>query len=161
MKWIIIVLVVILGVIGISGCTDSGVSQNTKHFDNGVVAFDYPSNMVVLDHGIAGITVNDGSTVMVNIAIQNYTAQSNHTTINDNNMKNLDPSMNVTKKIINGRTAYNIIQKNGNRTSYFTFIDIGTGQIQILPSSYPNVPDQKDTPFYQTYQVILNSFQVK
>jgi hypothetical protein len=51
LKRIILVLAVILGVTGICGCTDSG-SNNTKHFDNGVFAFDYPSNMELSDDGM-------------------------------------------------------------------------------------------------------------
>lgn len=154
------VLVVILGVTGISGCTDS-VSNGTKHFDNGVVAFDYPSYMVVSDYGIGGIDVKNGSATIVHMATMNYTNNLKSGTINDENMKNPDPGMNITKVTINGRTAYNVVQKNGNSIGYFTFIDIGTGQMQIFPSSYSDVSDQKDSPAYPIYQMIVNSFQVK
>ena len=156
----------LLAVIMVSGCTDS-VSQTTKHFDNGVIAFDYPSNMVIEDHGIKGIFVKDGSTTEVSMLIKNYnTSDSNHTILSDKNIKYLDPTMNVTKKIISGRTAYDVVAKsigkNGETiTSYSTFIDIGTGQMDISPSFESNINDQKDTTFYKTYQMIINSFQVK
>lgn len=166
LKWIALVLVVILGVVGISGCTDS-VSNSTKHFDNGVVAFDYPSNMVIEDHGNNGIFVKDGSTTEVSMLINNHnTSNSNHTILSDNNIQYLDPNVNVTKKIISGKTGYDLISKsigkNGETiTSYSTFIDIGTGQMDISPSFESNINDQKDSEFYRTYQMIVNSFQVK
>lgn len=166
MKWRILVLVVIFGVVIISGCIDS-VSNSTKHFDNGVVAFDYPSNMVIEDHGNDGIFVKDGSTTEVSMLIKNYnTSNSNNTILNDNNIKYLDPNINVTKKTISGKTEYDLISKsigkNGETiTSYSTLIDIGTGQMDISPSFESNIHDQKDTPFYKTYQIIINSFQVK
>ncbi|MBZ2166452.1 hypothetical protein [Methanobacterium spitsbergense] len=156
----------LLVVIMVSGCTDS-VSQTTKHFDNGVIAFDYPSNMVIEDHGIYGIFVKDGSTIEVSMLIKNYnTSNSNYTILSDNNIKYLDPNTNATKKIISGRTAYDLVSKsigkNGETiTSYSTFIDIGTGQMDISPSFESNINDQKDTSFYKTYQMIVNSFQVK
>ena len=156
----------LLVVIMVSGCTDS-VSQTTKHFDNGVIAFDYPSNMVIEDHGIDGIFVKDGSTTEISMLIKNYnTSDSNHTILSDNNIKYLDPNTNATKKIISGRTAYDVVTKsigkNGETiTSYSTFIDIGTGQMDISPSFESNINDQKDTSFYKTYQVVVNSFHVK
>ena len=156
----------LLVVIMVSGCTDS-VSQTTKHFDNGVIAFDYPSNMEVVDHGINGIFVKDGSITEVSMLIKNYnTSDSNHTILSDNNIKYLDPNTNATKKIISGRTAYDLVTKSigkngGAITSYSTYIDIGTGQMDISPSFESNINDQKDSPFYKTYQMIINSFQVK
>ena len=169
LKWktIILILVLILVITGLSGCITSSVSNTTKHFDNGVVAFDYPSNMVIVDHGINGIFVKDGSTTEVSMLIKNYnTSDSNHTILSDNNIKYLDPNTNATKKIINGRTAYDVVTKSigKNReiiTSYSTFIDIGTGQMDISPSFESNINDQTDSPFYKTYQMVINSFHVK
>ena len=138
MKWKIPFLVFVLGVIiiGISGCIY--VSNSTKHFDNGVVAFDYPSNMVVEDSGIAGIFIKDGSTTMLHMAITNYTASNaKYSIFTDKNMKSLNQTgLTVTKKTINGNMAYDFIQRSGNRTSYYTYIDIDSGQVQIFPSQY-------------------------
>lgn len=163
MKWKIPFLVFVLGVIiiGISGC--DSVSNSTKHFDNGVVAFDYPSNMAVEDYGIGGISVKDGSTTMVHMAITNYTvSNAKYRIFTDKNMKSLNQTgLTVTKKTINGNTAYDFIQRSGNRTSYYTYIDIDSGQVQIVPSQYLDDEDQRETSFYKTYQVIVNSFHSK
>jgi hypothetical protein len=163
LKWKIPFLVLILGVIiiGISGC--DSVSNSTKHFYNGVFAFDYPSNMVVNDYGIDGIDVKDGSTTMVHMAITNYTASNaKYSIFTDKNMKSFNKTgSTVTKKTINGRTAYDFIHRSGNRTSYYTYIDIDKGQIQIFPSQYLDDENQKDTSFYKTYQVVVNSFHGK
>ncbi|MGB7969324.1 MAG: hypothetical protein WCF28_07105 [Methanobacterium sp.] len=163
MKWKIPFLVLILGVIviGISGC--ASISNSTKHFDNGVVSFDYPSNMEVVDYGIGGISIVDGSTTMVRIIITNYTASNaKYSIINDNNLKSLNQTgLKVTKETINGKTAYDCIQQSGNRTTYYTYIDIDNGQAQIIPSQYLDNRNQKDTSFYKTYQVVVNSFHSK
>ena len=147
------ILLIISLVIAISGCTDF-VSNSTKHFDNGVIAFDYPSNMEVVDHGSYYVTVFRDSEAMVLTSTSNY--QSMKYSMNPN------PKYGTcTKTTINGRIAYNITDKNGNNYNYCTMIDMGTGYIQILPEADPNVQDQKNTAFYKTYQVIVNSFQVK
>lgn len=164
MKWRIpfLILIIAVVVIGIYGFINSDFNS-TKHFDNGVVAFDYPSNMEVEDHGIGGITLLDGSTTMLNMAIINNTApEANYTIVNDNNLKYFNhPGLIVIKKTINGRTAYDFSQRSGDSTYYYTFIDIGTGQIQIFPASDPQLKDQKDTRYYKTYQMVVNSFHVK
>lgn len=150
-------MIVILGVTGICGCTDSG--NGSKHFDNGVVAFDYPSDMVVSDDGIGGFYVKNGSSTIIHMLMHNYT--NPNLILNDSNMKNQDPGVNITKVTINGRTAYNVTHESGNSTTYFIVIDIGTGQMEISPSTYSGVSDPKDTPAYPVYQMIVNSFQVK
>ena len=161
MKWKIPFLVLILGVIiiGISGC--DSVSNSTKHFDNGVVAFDYPSNMEVEDYGIGGISIKDGSTTMLHMAITNYTASNaKYSIFSDKNLKsNNQTGLTVTKYTINGRTAYNFTQQSGDRISYYTYINIDNGQVQIYPSQYLDDRNQKDTSFYKTYQVVVNSFK--
>ena len=150
-------IIILIGVIVvISGCIDS-VSESTKHFDNGVIAFDYPSNMKVVDHGSYFVTVYYGSDQILN------TAGSNKTQYNDIELElkhNPNPNFIITKTTINGRTVYNITENNGNKY-YFAFIDIGTGYIQVLPGFDNSVQDQKGTIYYKTYQVILNSFKVK
>jgi hypothetical protein len=63
----------------ISGCVDS-VSESTKHFDNGIIAFDYPSNIEVVDHGsyyCILITVYYGSNQMLNTVESNKTKYNN------------------------------------------------------------------------------------
>jgi hypothetical protein len=163
LKWKITFLVCILGVIiiGISGC--DSVSNSTKHFDNGVVAFDYPSNMAVEDYGIGGISVKDGSKTMVRMSITNYTVpNAKYRIFSDNNMKTRNTTgLTVTKKTINGNTAYEFIQRSGNRTTYYTFINIDSGQLQIFPSQYLDNEDQRETDFYKTYQVVVNSLHSK
>jgi hypothetical protein len=163
LKWKITFLVCVLGVIiiGISGC--DSVSNSTKHFDNGVVAFDYPSNMEVKDHGIGGISIVDGSKTMVTMSITNYTvSDAKYRIFTDKNMKTLNNTgLTVTKKTINGNTAYDFIQQSGNRTTYYTYINIGSGQLQIFPSQYLDNEDERQTDFYKTYHVVVNSLQSK
>jgi hypothetical protein len=154
LKWIIPFIVLILVVTGISGCTDSDSQTTNKHFDNGVIAFDYPSNMEVVDQGSNLIRVMDDSNYIV------YTSPISYTIIN-RKLNYHDPIVTITNTTINGRTAYTAIDKSENKTHYFTLIDIGTGYIQIFPSSDPNVQDQKDSSYYKTYQMVVNSFQVK
>ena len=43
MKRILILILIVLSVVLISGCT----SQTNKHYDNKIVAFDYPANLEV------------------------------------------------------------------------------------------------------------------
>lgn len=142
-------------IVTISGCIDS-VSESTKHFDNGVIAFDYPSNMEVVDHGSYFVTVYYGSNQMLNTAESNKTKYNNMDLV----LKQSNPNPKITKTTINGRTVYNMTEVRGNKY-YFAFIDIGTGYIQILPGFDNSVQDQKGTIYYKTYQVILNSFKIK
>jgi hypothetical protein len=92
--------------------------------------------------------------------INNYTSNPN-LILNDSNMKNQDPGVNITKVTLNGRTAYNVTHKSETSNTNFIVIDIGTGQIEISPNTYSGVSDQKDTPAYPAYQLIVNSFHVK
>ncbi len=74
MKIVFAILFLLLLVAAVSGCT-STVSNTTKHFDNGVVAFDYPSNMEVTEQGtpsIWSININQNSIPICRIAYIEY-----------------------------------------------------------------------------------------
>jgi hypothetical protein len=59
LKWktLIVILVLISVIAVISGCITSSVSNTTKHFDYGFIAFDYPSNMKIVDYWLMQLNI--------------------------------------------------------------------------------------------------------
>lgn len=166
MKKVILFLVLIVAVVGISGCTNS-ISQTNKHFDNGIVAFDYPSNMEVVDSTTGtklNIKINDNNQgpnrkLMVQIStipiyVGNFETSMKNSTLNPY-ITNLSPFT------ISGRNAYNMTEDSSGTIYYNTAIDYGNAFISINPTRLASAKDQKETDYYKTYQVIVNSFQVK
>ena len=83
---IIIILLIILVVHIVIPNINNDSSVSSKHFDNGAIAFDYPSNMRVADHGSDIITVYDeNSNQILNTALSSYSVIPNGSTSSDPN----------------------------------------------------------------------------
>ena len=155
----ILALILVIAFVGIFEW-NSMASETTKHFDNGIVAFDYPANLNVdiNNSKLWKIDVNDGWYVSCIIELRDYPYNTSNYTF-DKYFKNnyyVGEIIEANKTTISGKPAYNLTTKGpGGQIIYGTYIDTGNGIIFIGPY------DNGDAANYNVYKTIVNSFQIK
>ncbi len=155
----ILALILVIAIVGIFGY-NSMASETTKHFDNGIVAFDYPANLNVdiNNSKLWKIDVNDGWYVSCIIEFRDYHYNTSNYTF-DKYFKNnyyVGEVIEANKTTISGKPVYNLTTKGpGGQIIYGTYIDTGNGIIFIGPY------DNSDKTNYNVYKTIVNSFQIK
>ncbi|MCZ3367069.1 MULTISPECIES: hypothetical protein [Methanobacterium] len=154
----ILVLFLILGVVGISGCTDK--ASPTNHFDNKKIAFDYPTGLNVTRDGSEDmwtLTVGDKYVPLCTISYIKYGWRINSI---DQYIKENGKDAQINKTTIAGKPAYSIVYNYASGTAYSTLIDMGKGYLTITPSVDTTAKNQQETEDYKVYTTILNSLKI-
>lgn len=154
----ILVLFLILGIVGISGCTNN-VSQ-TNHFDNKKIAFDYPTGLNITQDGSDDwwtLTIGDKYYPLCTVSYIEYGGRID--SIDQYIEKNSEDAQ-INKTTVAEKPAYSVVYNYASGTSYSTIIDIGKGYLTITPSVDSNTKNQQETEDYKVYTTILNSLKI-
>lgn len=155
---LILVLFLILGIVGISGCTDT--AQKTNHFDNKKIAFDYPTGLNVTQDGSDGwwtLTIGDEYVPLCTISYIKYGWSIDSI---DQYLDENSKDAQINKTTIAGKPAYSVVYNYASGIEYSTIIDMGKGYLTITPSVDSNAKNQQETEDYKAYAVILNSLKI-
>lgn len=179
----ILFLILIIAIIGISGCLGTEEMPNTtsspKHFNNGTIAFDCPGNMNIRTETDGTIIVEDDMAYGCIIQFIKYPYGPSHKLMDFETYINSDAYgfnfIEKNKTIISGKPAYKASEKiptailedpiykiNGKEiVRYITIIDMKSGIIIISPTLDPQTNNQRDSFSYKAYESIVNSIQIK
>lgn len=150
-------------VVAISGCT---ANNSTKHFDNGNISFDYPTEMSVKQE-------NNSHPFNLNIHDNQWVSGVQISTIELNSRITLDKIVNgsvndsnqrqVTQLTVGGKTAYNVTSKNQDNSFYYaTIIDLGSNAVVIKPTiESSGASNPTNTNSYKAYSLIVKTVQIK
>jgi len=156
--------ILIIVIISVSVWSYSNSTSDLKHFDNGIVAFDYPSNMEIVDESTSTgmlLYVNyDSVTLCIIKSPYKPFDSSNKPKTLEKSIDDVD-IVNLVKTSISGKDAINVTAKfNDGTRYYFTVIDMNeTNLIEISQTQF--ITNNPDITAYKTYQVVVNSFQIK
>ena len=173
MKKVILFLAItlIIVIIGISSYANISVG-NTKHYDNGTIAFDYPGNLSI-QTGQNEINIEDSSYNGCSILFTEYPSESTLNNGTSDKQMNFEAYMNnfifedadiieKNKITISGRSAYNVSERIPEGiVQYATYIDFELGVFAITHNVDVSIQDQRTTPDYKAYETVVNSFQIK
>lgn len=150
-----LILILILAVVGISGCTNF-TSNSTKHFDNGTIAFDYPNNLTInkTTDGI-GLIDNSGNTfVYLGLAL------GSKEDFEKNWVTNPPSGTVVTPTTISGKKAYSIEGLYSGSYNYGTGVDLGDKYLVIITFVKNNTANPEESFEYKTYKMVIDSLKI-
>jgi hypothetical protein len=161
---IFLVILSILMVVAVSGCTDSStISNKTKHFDNGMFSFDYPADHELIGGNNSGsISVALFNNPGVLISSESFSPETFDVYVND---KAGAVSIISKKFTVDGKDAYNTSYTfPEGEPSINTYIYLGNGTALIITPQYKykvNTTDPTSTDSYKTYTMILNTLKIQ